>query len=189
VKNFLTVTLMSLGVPMILMGDEARQTQGGNNNAYCQDNEISWLDWSLVQKHADVVRFVSLICQRRLLRDVEHEKLRVSLTALLGGANKAWHGVKPNQPDWGVGSRSIAFSAEMKHEGLFYYAALNAYWEPLVFELPPPGDGSHGPWRRWIDTALDSPNDVVPWREARPVEGNTYRVEARSVVMLFADGK
>ena len=83
VKNFLTVTLMSLGMPMILMGDEVRRTQRGNNNAYCQDNEISWFDWSLLEKHADVHRFVSLLTARRLLRDVEHERQRVSLTTLL----------------------------------------------------------------------------------------------------------
>src|SRR5262249_14174686 len=138
VKNFLTVTLMALGVPMILMGDEARQTQRGNNNAYCQDNEISWLDWSLVEKHADVVRFVSLINARRLLRDAEREHLRLSLNTLLSQANKAWHGVKPNKPDWGDQSRSIAISAELAREGIFFYAALNAHWEPLDFELPPP---------------------------------------------------
>ncbi len=66
VKNFLTVTLLSLGVPMILMGDEVRRTQRGNNNAYCQDNEISWFDWTLVAKHADVHRFVTLLIARRL---------------------------------------------------------------------------------------------------------------------------
>ena len=74
VKNFLTVTLLALGMPMILMGDEARRSQSGNNNAYCQDNEISWFDWTLVEKHADVHRFVSLLNARRLLRDVEHER-------------------------------------------------------------------------------------------------------------------
>ena len=79
VKNFLTVTLLSLGVPMILMGDEVRRTQRGNNNAYCQDNETSWFDWTLVEKHADVHRFVKLLIARRLLRDVEHERQRVSL--------------------------------------------------------------------------------------------------------------
>ena len=77
-KNFLTVTLLSLGMPMILMGDEVRRTQRGNNNAYCQDNEISWFDWTLVEKHADVHRFVRLLIARRLLRDVEHERRRVA---------------------------------------------------------------------------------------------------------------
>jgi glycogen operon protein len=186
VKNFLTVTLMSLGVPMILMGDEMRQTQRGNNNAYSQDNELSWLDWSLLEKHADVMRFVSLLNTRRLLRDVERERQRVTLTALLREANKSWHGVRPNQPDWGDQSRCIAFSAELRREGLLIYVALNAFWEPLDFEPPPPGDGSRGPWRRWIDTALPSPQDVVPWQEAQPLTANVYRLEARSVLMLFA---
>src|SRR5262249_47920867 len=105
VKNFFAVTMMSLGVPMILMGDEVRHSQGGNNNAYCQDNEISWLDWSLLTRHADVHRFVRLLIERRLLRDVDFEQRRVSLNALIRQANKAWHGVKLYQPDWGDGSR------------------------------------------------------------------------------------
>jgi glycogen operon protein len=65
VKNFLTITMLSAGVPMILMGDEARRTQFGNNNAYCQDNETSWFDWDLLAKHADVHRFVTLLNARR----------------------------------------------------------------------------------------------------------------------------
>ena len=186
VKNYLTVTLMSLGVPMILMGDEVRHTQGGNNNAYCQDNEISWFDWTRVKKHADMFRFVSLLNARRLLRDVKHEQQRVSLTALIEQANKAWHGVKLNQPDWGDGSHSVALSAELKQEGLHFHFILNAYWEPLEFELPRLEGGT---WRRWIDTALDSPNDIVPWKTAPPVQGLTYRVEARSVVMLHTGSK
>jgi len=187
VKSFLTVTMMSLGVPMILMGDEVRHTQGGNNNAYCQDNEISWFDWSRVKKHADVHRFLQLLIARRLLRDVEHERQRVSLSAMLEQANKAWHGVKPLRPDWSDNSHSVALGAELKAEGLCFHLILNAFWEPLTFELPKPeGDGS---WKRWIDTALDSPNDIVPWKTAPAVSCDTYRVEARSVVMLFTGGK
>jgi glycogen operon protein len=176
VKNFLTVNLMALGVPMILMGDEVRHTQGGNNNAYCQDNEISWFDWRRVEKHADVHRFVALLNARRLLRDVEHERQRVSLNALIGKADKAWHGVKLNQPDWGDDSHCVAFTADMRGEGLTFYLILNAYWEPLDFELPQPA-GGRGPWRRWIDTALDSPQDIVPWQSAPEVAGGSYRVE------------
>jgi glycogen operon protein len=63
----------------------------------------------------------------------------------------------------------------------------NAYWEPLTFELPPSGDGDAGPWRRWIDTSLDPPHDIVPWQEAVAVSGHPYRAGARSVVVLFAD--
>src|SRR5262249_16574787 len=73
VKNFLTVTLLSIGMPMLLMGDEVRRTQRGNNNAYCQDNETSWFDWALVAKHADVFRFVRLLNSRRILRGGQGE--------------------------------------------------------------------------------------------------------------------
>jgi pullulanase/glycogen debranching enzyme len=60
VKNFLAATLLSVGTPMLLMGDQVRRAQRGNNNAYCQDNEISWFDWSLLEKHRDIHRFVKI---------------------------------------------------------------------------------------------------------------------------------
>jgi glycogen operon protein len=183
VKNFLTVTVMSLGMPMILMGDEVRRTQLGNNNAYCQDNEISWFDWGLVTKHAELHRFVRLLNARRLLRNVEPERQRTNLSTLLRDANKAWHGIKLNQPDWSDGSLSVALSAELRPERLQLHFILNAYWEPLEFGLPPLREGER--WRRWIDTALASPNDIVPWEAARPITATTYRVAERSVVMLY----
>jgi isoamylase len=186
VKNFLTVTALSLGVPMILMGDEVRRSQGGNNNAYCQDNEISWFDWSLVAKHADLHRFVRLLMARRLLRDVEHERRRMSLNQLLRQAKSTWHGVKLNQPDWSLHSHSVAFTAEIRTEKLLFHLILNAYWEPLDFELPPSESGAKSPWRRWIDTALESPYDIVEWQNAPSFSGSTYRAEPRSVAVLFA---
>ena len=186
VKNFLTVTLLSLGVPMILMGDEVRRTQRGNNNAYCLDDETTWFDWTLVRRHADVHRFVTLLNARRLLRDVEQERKRVSLTQQIREAHKAWHGVKLYQPDWSPQSHSLAFTAELGEEQLLSHFILNAYWEPIEFELPPVRNGEDGRWRRWIDTALDSPQDIVPWKAAPPVPGCMYRAEARSVVVLYA---
>src|SRR5215217_8132384 len=107
VKNFMAVTLLSMGVPMILMGDEVRRTQRGNNNAYCLDNEVSWFDWTLPAKHADVHRFVKLLNAQRLLRDMEHERQRITLTQLIQQASKAWHGVKLHQPDWSPHSHSV----------------------------------------------------------------------------------
>jgi glycogen operon protein len=156
VKNFLTVTMLSLGVPMIVMGDEVRRTQRGNNNPYSQDNEISWFDWTLLAKYDDVHRFVRLLTARRLLRDVAHERLRVSLNEWLRDATKAWHGVKLQQPDWAPCSHSIAFGAGLPRQGLLLHLILNAYWEPLNFELPQTSYG-RGAWFRWIDTALDPP--------------------------------
>ena len=185
VKNGLTLTLMSLGVPMILMGDEVRRTQQGNNNAYCHDDPSAWFDWSLLEKHADVHRFVSLLAARRSLRDVEHERQRVSLNTFLREANRAWHGVKLHEPDWGDSSHSIALGAELRKEGMLFHLILNAYWEPLEFELPIVGEGAS--WRRWTDTALDSPNDIVPWQTAPTIPGHAA-IESGpgSVVMLIS---
>jgi glycogen operon protein len=183
VKNFLAVTMLSIGVPMILMGDEVRRTQHGNNNAYCHDNELNWFDWSLPSKHADVFRFAKLLIERRVLRNVEHELERLTLPQLIQQAHKSWHGVRLDQPDWSAASRSVALQMEMKREGRLVFLILNAYWELLNFELP-----HHGrPWRRWIDTGLASPMDIVPWQQAVPVSSASYRALPRSVVVLFAD--
>jgi glycogen operon protein len=185
VKNFLTVTMLSVGMPMLLMGDEVRRSQRGNNNAYCQDNETSWFDWTLLAKHADVHRFVTLLNARRVLRDPEPERRRVSLNQLLRGVNLAWHGVKLNQPDWSECSHSIAFTVEIREEKLLFHVILNAYWEPLDFELPRLDSAGENPWRRWIDTALDSPDDILEWDRAESVPGHAYRAESRSVVILY----
>jgi glycogen operon protein len=186
IKNFLTVTLLSLGMPMMLMGDEARRSQFGNNNAYCQDNELSWFDWTLLEKHGEVHRFARLLNAGRLERDAEHERRRVSLNQLLRQASKTWHGVKVGQPDWGDHSHSLAFEAELRQEGFRVYLILNAYSEPLEFELPPAGEGVAW-WRRWIDTALESPQDIVPWQTAPAWPDNNYRTAAHSAVTLFAE--
>jgi isoamylase len=185
VKNFLTVTMISVGVPMMLMGDEVRRTQRGNNNAYGHDNEINWLDWTLIARHADVHRFVQLLIAPRLLVDVEHEYRQLSLNQLLREAKISWHGVKLGLPDWSDRSHSLALSAEMRKERLLLHMMLNAYWDPLDFELPPVDGADPNSWRRWIDTAVDSPHDIVEWQAAPLVPGCTYRAEARSVVVLF----
>ncbi len=118
VKNFFTATMLSVGVPMFAMGDEVRRSQRGNNNAYCQDNDTSWFDWKLLSRHADVLRFVKLLIERRVMRDLEHERRRVSLSQIIREAKHAWHGVKLNQPDWSPVSHTLAIGAELKNEGL-----------------------------------------------------------------------
>ncbi len=187
VKNFTTVTLLSLGLPMILMGDEVRRTQQGNNNAYCQDDEANWFDWSLLVKHADVHRFVKLLIARRLLRDPRPERQRMPLIQLLREGIKGWHGVKLNQPDWSDHSHSVALSAELSKEALLVHFIFNSYWEPLEFELPKRGVGERLSWRRWIDTFREAPEDIVAWQEASAVPECMYRAGPRSVVVLWAE--
>ncbi len=186
VKNFFAATLLSVGLPMLLMGDEVRRTQKGNNNAYCQDNEISWLDWSLLTSHADVHRFIRLLVARRLRRDLSPELQRMTLTQLIHDANKNWHGVKLNQPDWGDDSHSLAVSIEIPAEHIHFHLILNAYWEPLDFELPSVSSGTQTTWHRWIDTFLDSPRDISAWDAAPAVPGFIYRAGPRSVVVLWS---
>jgi glycogen operon protein len=181
-KNLLVATMLSVGVPMIVMGDEVRRTQNGNNNAYCHDDEISWFDWKLLDRHVDVHRFARLLIERRALRTIKHERERLTLGQLIAHANKAWHGTRLNHPDWGDHSHAIALTAEVRAAGMRVHLIFNAWREPLDFELP----GPHA-WRRWIDTSLESPNDITPWQEAPPTPGATYRAGPNSTVVLFRD--
>ena len=117
------------------------------------------------------------------MRDVERERERLALNQLLRQSDITWHGLKLNEPDWRPSSHSIAFTARPQKEGALFHVILNAYWEPLSFQLPPSAAG--GRWRRWIDTFLDSPQDIVAWERAPAVAGNGYQAQPRSVVLLF----
>jgi glycogen operon protein len=180
-KNLVSILLVSQGTPMLLMGDEVRRTQRGNNNAYCQDNETSWLDWRGVQLHADMLRFVKgMIRFNREHRLFQEERFWMTE----GSPDVIWHGIHLYQPDWGDASHSLAFELLYPEQGEHLHIMLNAYWEPLTFELPalPPEQR----WRRVVDTALPSPDDISEPGKEPPVAGREYRVEARSVVILLA---
>ena len=184
IKNFFTVTLLALGTPMLLMGDEVRRSQQGNNNAYCQNNEISWFDWSLLEKHQDIHRFVKQLIRLRLSLHVLEEEHNLSLNQLLRQARIEWHGVKLHQPDWGDHSHTLALTIQGEQE--LFHLIFNAYWEALEFELPPTPPDCKSGWRRVIDTFLESPEDCCE-RAAPIVAGSTYRSEPRSVVLLVAE--
>jgi glycogen operon protein len=128
IKNFLTLNILAVGTPMLLMGDEVRRTQRGNNNAYCQDNEISWFDWDLHKRHADIYRFMRMMVAFRARRDVVIENSRLTLNQLLGQARLEWHGVELERPDWSDDSHSIAFTVSSLHGRFTLHAMLNAYW-------------------------------------------------------------
>jgi isoamylase len=183
VKNFLVLTLLSAGTPMLLMGDEVRRTQHGNNNAYCQEGVVSWFDWSLLERHAEIHRFVKLLNEFRQRRDVVAESM-LTLNELLGRARLEWHGIALGRPDWSPSSHSIAFTLETLRSRFILHAMFNAYWEALTFELPPVPAGSQQSWRRCIDTGLLSPDDIQPWDTAPAVAQAAYVVQPRSVVLL-----
>ncbi len=174
VKNLLAITLLSVGAPMLLMGDEVRRTQRGNNNAYCQDNETSWFDWSLIQRHPDIHRFVRLILDFRLRRDAAGED-GISLNELLSRAQVQWHGVRLNQPDWGDHSHSLACTLRTIKGRFLAHLIFNSYWEALEFEIPSADENREVPWQRWIDTSLESPDDICEGSAAPALEGTRLR--------------
>ena len=184
VKNFLTLTLLSIGTPMLLMGDEVRRTQGGNNNAYCQDNELSWFDWSKLTRYADIHRFVKAVMALRTQRQLAVARFHMTLTELLRVQPVAWHGIKLNAPDWSHASHSLAATVPLIGYELVAHLIVNAYWEALEFELPPLDRAIC--WRRCIDTYLDPPDDIHELDAAPAVAGFSYRAEPRSVVLLLA---
>jgi len=184
VKNFFALELLAAGTPMLLMGDEVRRTQRGNNNAYCQDSEISWFDWSLLERHAGIHQFVKALNAFRQRRDVVAAEGKLSLNQLLQRAKIEWHGVALNRPDWSEHSHSLAFTLRSLRTRFLMHGMLNAYWEPLTFELPPVPAESRQHWRRCIDTALASPDDIYPWEQAPLVAQATYVAQPRSLVLL-----
>jgi glycogen operon protein len=183
VKNVFTLALLAAGMPMLLMGDEVRRTQRGNNNAYCQDGEIGWFDWRLLERHADTHRFVRALTAFRQRRDVIAEGNVLSVNQLLGRAHVEWHGVTLHQPDWSDHSHSLACTMRSLHARFLLHGMFNAYWEALTFELPPAADRRHR-WRRCIDTALAPGDDIKSWGEAPDVTRAHYVVQPRSVVPL-----
>ena len=182
-RNFLCFLLLSTGTPMLAMGDELGRSQRGNNNAYCQDSEISWLDWSLLESNADLHRFVRLLLAYSLTRDVVVDGQVLSLSENLERTEVSWHGIEPNQPDWGDDSHSFAVTISGVSRRYRLHAMVNAWWQPLSFHLPP-ADGSEACWCRWIDTARPSPEDIVAWPDLSAFEGDHCSVEPRSVVVL-----
>ncbi|MCM2372668.1 glycogen debranching protein GlgX [Aporhodopirellula aestuarii] len=183
IKNLFTINVLAFGVPMLLMGDEMRRTQNGNNNAYCQDNEISWLDWKLLEKHAGIHRFVKYLLDYRK-RLPERADPHLTLANVISLSQVRWHGREVDCPDWSDQSHSIAFTIPAADR--WFHLIFNTYWKPIEFELPQVPDHFH-PWKRMIDTDLPSPHDIG---EGAPLENvASYLVQSRSSVVLLADRK
>ncbi len=181
IRNLFTILLLAQGRPMFVMGDEARRTQHGNNNGYCQDSELSWLDWDLVDEHEDLVDFVARLLRYRS-NSAFHRDDR--FWSQPGGADVTWHGVELDRPDWGGESHSLALELTYRDRPEHLYVALNAYWEPLEFALPTTSSGRT--WAVGVNTAADPPDDVPS--PPSPLADGTTRlwVAPRSSVALGA---
>jgi glycogen operon protein len=195
-KNVMTTLFLSQGVPMLLAGDEFLRTQQGNNNAWCQDNDTSWVDWSLAETNADFLRFVKMLIAMRK----RHPALR--RRAFFHGTliephlapDILWHGVEPYHPDFSPGSRTLAYCLDGRQTGRpeeppdrDFYVAMNAWQERVDFRIPHSPSGR--PWRRLIDTVLPSPRDIVELDAGPPVpEQGSYPVAGRSLLVLVSEG-
>jgi glycogen operon protein len=191
-RNLMATLLLSQGVPMILAGDEFLRTQRGNNNAWCQDNEVSWLDWRFAEENDDFLRFVREMIRLRK-RHPALRRRRFFEGAGPGGCHApdvAWHGVEPGRPDFSGTSRTLALTL---HGGLTgrepdndFYMAFNAWKEPLTFTVPASPGG--GRWRRVVDTAQPPPEDIVPEREGPVVPVySEYSVADFSLVVFVTE--
>jgi glycogen operon protein len=187
IKNFAAILLLSRGVPMILGGDEVRRTQHGNNNAYCQDNEISWYDWHQVEAQAETFEFFKKMIGLRK----QHPTL--SRPAFFAGSpggpvndrglpDVAWHGCRLGCPGWNDSNcRVLAFTLGGYGGEDDLHVMMNMDDGELGFDVPVV---SGRQWHRLVDTAQPSPDDIVESDLAVTVVGNTYAVQAKSVVVL-----
>jgi isoamylase len=192
-KNAVAILLTSQGVPMIHMGDEMGHTKQGNNNTFCQDNELSWLDWSLPEKNANLFRFV----QNCIAFRHAHPVLRSRQHFEEGnghhdpGPNITWHGVQAWNADWAPHSRTLAFMVcgeSVPGSDVFddvVYVAMNMHWENHVFELPRLLMGLK--WHLFANTRAPEPGDsFAPGTEPLLSNQRHILIGARSVVVLVA---
>lgn len=189
-KNLIATLLLSQGVPMLLAGDEFLRTQQGNNNAWCQDNDISWVNWNLKDENAEHFRFVrGMIHLRKRHAALRRRTFFRGRDLTLGmHADVTWHGVLPGRPDFSSVSRTLAMMLDGEQTGREpdedFYVAFNAWERQLTFWVPPSPSGK--PWRRVVDTSLQSPNDIVE-EGTGPVIGplTGYKVGPFSLVVLI----
>jgi len=194
IKNFFITLFLSLGTPMILGGDEFRRTQGGNNNAYCQDNEVSWYDWSFLKRHEGIFRFVKHIIAFRLRHPAF---LRPEFFTGHDGNYNAipditWFDEKGESPDWAKADKRLALRLDGSKADTFadrddndFFIMFNASAEGTLFIIAPPLEGKK--WFRSVDTSLESPEDIVESGNEIPLPTQgEYFVRERSVVVLLS---
>lgn len=197
-KNFFTTLLVSLGTPMLLGGDEMGRTQYGNNNAYCQDNAISWYDWSLVDKNPELLRFVKEMIKFRLrhpgfMRPEFYTGREGSYNAK---PDISWYDEKGLSPNWENAGYTLALQVNGRRaevardkDDYDFYLMFNAGLDPVTFTVSQTAEGQVSgkkSWFRAIDTARGSPDDILPAGEEELVSSNKYKVQARSIVVLIA---
>jgi glycogen operon protein len=185
IKNFAAILMLSQGVPMLVAGDEIRRTQKGNNNAYCQDNDISWFDWDLARKNRHLFRFWKLLIGFRKRHPALHRRRFFNGQRNERGlADISWHGCKLGRPGWDdPNARALAFTLAGIGEEPDIHVMFNMYWEALDFELP-----SMKGWNWFLaaDTAEIPPSDFAEPGNEKLIAAKEFQVQERSIVILIS---
>ena len=181
IKNFLVTLLISRGVPMLLGGDEFRRTQGGNNNAYCQDNETSWHDWSFLEQHGEIFRFTrGMIAFRRAHPILSKEQFYTD-------AEIHWFGPQGGLPNWADPKEKQFACLIHEDEQCALCLMFNAGADAVDFGLPPVLPGAR--WHLAVDTSREAPQDLFAAGEEPLWEDpQTYHLSPRSIAILLARG-
>jgi glycogen operon protein len=173
IKNFCTLLMLSNGTPMFVAGDEFMNTQRGNNNPYNQDNEITWLDWDLLDRNRDMFRFFKQMIAFRKAHPSIHR-------STFWREDVHWYG-DSGPVDFSPESRQLAYCLRgQSHNDNDLYVMINAHWEDADFAI----QEGYG-WRRVIDTSRPGPQDILDPGNEEPIGSTQYRVKARSVVVLI----
>ena len=204
VKNAVTLLMVSQGIPMVLSGDEMGNSQQGNNNAYCQDNEIAWINWNDLEKNADIFRYFKQMIRFRRRHKVLRYDDHLSHTDYrnLGLPDFSWHGVKAWHPESGYNNLTAAFmlngqyttpasvvggfpadTSPLSPPDDFIYVAMNMHWEMHGFELPHLPEGLA--WHVFANTGMEPPADIaVPGEEPLIDNQHEVLVGPRSIIIL-----
>jgi glycogen operon protein len=179
IKNFLMTLLVSRGVPMLLGGDEFRRTQGGNNNAYCQDNETSWIDWTQLEQHQEICRFAQgMIAFRRAHPVLSEEQFYTD-------AEIHWFGPQGGSPNWADPKEKRFACLIHEDEESALYLTFNAGADAVDFHLPPMTSSVQ--WHLAMDTFGETPHDLFAVGEEPPLKyPQTYLLKPRSSAILLA---
>lgn len=185
IKNALTILFLSQGTPMICAGDEMGRSRMGNNNPYCQDNDITWINWKLLETNREIYDYVSALAAYRRRHRVLHmreEPKNIDYLSV-GLPDISFHGVEPWRVDFSYGSRQLAvlYNGKYGDNENSIYVAMNAYWEDIVFNIPEAS--INGSWKYVMSTEM--------LQETEETENNAYsqnaqrkiKVPARSIVI------
>jgi glycogen operon protein len=188
-KNFMAITMLSYGTPMICMGDEVLRSQKGNNNAYCQDNELSYLKWEYNEDQKNMLSYTQRLIELRRQGQLSphgNDNYNNKLDNALKNAKIQWHGTKPFQPDWSDMSHSVGFLFRHKTADVYAYVYVNAFWEDLTIELPSVPGHLHRNWYQYLNTALQTGKEVSNFYMSRRYRaGDKIKVKNHSILMLI----